>query len=173
MTRLATRAFTVLLLAPATLTAGAIVAVKASTHNEAGLEPDSRLRRGCFDTASYAQLARLPAGMMVADINYGPFILALTPHAALAAPYHRLSAGILAAHEVFSLPPDAARAVVMRNHVAYITLCGDPFASTVTAGERPASLSGRLAAGDVPQWLEQLPAKAADVFTVYRVRATP
>ena len=42
-------------------------------------------------------------------IDFGPFLLALTPHSVLAAPYHRLSAGILAGSCVFAAPPDEAR----------------------------------------------------------------
>jgi hypothetical protein len=170
MTTLAARAFTVLLLAPTTLSVGAIAAVKAATHGETGLEADARTRRGCFASASYEQLANLPAGMIATDIDYGPFILALTHHSALAGPYHRLSAGILAAHRVFALPPQGARDVVLRNHVVYVATCGvDPLAD-LTADERTASLSHHLAAGDLPDWLEKLPVKDGDVFTVYRVR---
>src|SRR5262249_33636473 len=34
----------------------------------------------CYETENYAALAKLPAGLVVTDIDYGPFLLALTPH---------------------------------------------------------------------------------------------
>ena len=83
-----------LMLTPTVLTLGA-----TSIANAAGLQNRENLSRAeraaCIDTASYASLARLPKGLIAADIDFGPFLLALTPHDVLAAPYHRLSGGIV------------------------------------------------------------------------------
>jgi len=38
--------------------------------------------------------------VVATDIDYGPFVLALTPHSVVGAPYHRLSSGIAAAHRI-------------------------------------------------------------------------
>ena len=82
------------LLTPAVLSLGAI-----TIANAAGIgakdDPPSAGADACFKNASYADLAELPAGIVAADTDYGPFLLALTRHSVLAAPYHRLSAGIL------------------------------------------------------------------------------
>ena len=48
----------------------------------------------------------------------------LRPHSALAAPYHRLSAGILAAHEMFASAPDDARRMLVQRGVTYVVTCG-------------------------------------------------
>ena len=102
-----------MLLTPAALSIGAI-----SIANAAGLDDHESFNRpereACLKTASYAPLARLPAGLIAADIDFGPFLLALTPHRIVAAPYHRLSSGILAAHEAFAATPDAARTMLTR-----------------------------------------------------------
>jgi len=137
----------------------------------AAKEDDDRILGGCFKTANYAQLARLPQGIVAAEVDLGSFVLALTPHAVLAAPYHRLSEGIIAAHRIFALPPESARGVVARLGVTYVVTCGARVPPGMSDAERAASLWGRLQAGTVPDWLALVPAQPGEVFTVYRVSA--
>ncbi len=157
-----------LLLTPAALSIGAI-----GIANAAGLgdrESFSRPEReACLTSANYAPLARLPAGLIAADIDFGPFLLALTQHSVLAAPYHRLSAGIVAAHEALASPPDAARDLLARLGVAYVVTCGPRPPSGLAGARLDASLWGRLHAGAVPDWLEPV-AEARAPFAVFRFK---
>jgi len=41
----------------------------------------------------------------------------------------------------------------------------------LSAQERAASLWGRLAAGEVPDWLTPLPSQASDAFRVYLIKS--
>jgi len=165
---LAARAFAAMLLTPALLSAGAIAAVQAAGAPPSK-EGDSRVLGGCFKTASYAQLARLPQGVIATEIDYGSFVLALTPHAVIAAPYHRLADGIMAAHRIFTLPPDAARGLLQRYGATYVVSCGARVPPGMSADERAASLWGRLESGALPDWLEAVPGRDGDVFRVYRI----
>jgi hypothetical protein len=169
LANLAARAFAAMLLTPALLSAGAIAAVQA-----AGAPPtkdkDGRVQAGCFKTASYAELARLPRGVIATDIDYGSFVLALTPHAVIAAPYHRLADGIIATHRIFTLPSDEARGILRQFGATYVVTCGDRVPPGMSASERAASLSGQLAAGAAPAWLEAMSAGAGDAFRVYRIK---
>ena len=163
------RAAVGLLLTPAVLSLGAITIANAAglgAHDSFNrTEPDT-----CFRTESYAALARLPRGLIVTDIDYGSFLLALTPHSVVAAPYHRLSAGILTAHRALGSPPDEARLVLANIHADYVATCGKDGGRGLDPAARAASLSGRLRAGAVPNWLEPLP--VAGPFAVYRVRSS-
>jgi len=159
-----------LLLTPAVLSVGVIGIAKAAGLADRGdLEPK---RDACLDTASYAPLARLPAGLVAANIDFGPFLLALTPHRILAAPYHRLSAGILAAHEILATAPEQARGAVARAGVTYLVTCGtrapDDLAD-LTKSALAASLWGRMQAREVPDWLE--PVAVDGPMIVYRVKS--
>jgi len=167
---LAARAFAAMLLTPAVLSAFAIAAVQAAGSPPAR-ERDTRVLAGCFNTASYAQLARLPMGVIAAEPDFGSFILALTPHAAVAAPYHRLAGGIIAAHRMFTTPPEEARKVLQQLGATYVVTCGKRVPPGMSEQEREASLWGRLQGGAPPEWLTPLPPAPGDVFAVYRIGA--
>jgi hypothetical protein len=160
------------LLAPAAATTMAVVAVRAITGNEVVAE-DSRLAAGCWRSDNYALLAALPPGLVATDIDYGSFVLALTPHAVVSAPYYRVLSGgppILAAHRIFALPPDAAREVVNEVKPDYLVLCGRHSLGGLSNAERAASLWGRLTAGEVPAWLEAVAETRDQPLKVYRVK---
>ncbi|MEA2929132.1 MAG: hypothetical protein QOG38_1560 [Hyphomicrobiales bacterium] len=156
-----------MLLTPAGLSIGAI-----AVANAAGIDERENFNRpereACLKTGNYAPLARLPAGLIASDIDFGPFLLALTPHAVLAAPYHRLSTGIVAAHEAFTAPPDVARRILARSRVDYVVTCGPRPPSGLAGKALSASLWGKLQAGEVPDWLE--PIRQTGPFVAYRIK---
>jgi hypothetical protein len=162
------RAFGSLLLTPLALSSGAIGIASAAGFDDS----DSFARsasRACFRTANYESLAALPRGLIATDVSFGPFLLALTPHSVLAAPYHRLTTGIVAAHRAFALPPDEARAVVRETKADYLAICGPRPPDGLAERDRNASLWGQLQSGAVPDWLEPVPLKDTP-FRFYRVR---
>jgi hypothetical protein len=166
---LAARTLVALLLTPAVTAAVAMTAVEALTARTP--EPEnSRVAAGRLLNESYDKLAALPPGLVATDIDYGPFMLALTPHAVMSAPYHRLVGPIIAAHEIFALPPEAAQKVVAAAKLDYLALCGRHTLGHIGAAERDASLWGRLAAGEVPPWLERVEATRDGPFVIYRVK---
>lgn len=121
-------------------------------------------RAACFAERSYAELAGLPKGVVLSEQDLGAFILALTPHATIAAPYHRLSASILAAHNAFNAPPALAEARVRALSVTYVVDC-PPYPMYADQG----SFGARLRAGQTPAWLEPLSTPKA-TLRIYRVR---
>jgi hypothetical protein len=166
---MAVRALVALFVAPAVTAAVALAAVQTMTAQP--VEPEnSRVAAGCLLSTSYAQLAALPPGLVATDIDYGPFVLALTPHSVMSAPYHRLVGPIIAANDIFALPPAAAREVVAATKPDYLAVCDRHKLGGIGAAEREASLWGRLAAGEVPAWLEPVEATRGGPFVVYRVR---
>jgi hypothetical protein len=80
-------------------------------------------RGPCFQSQSVRALAALRPGLVAADVDLGPYIVALTPHRVVAAPYHRLSQGILANHAILEAERDRAEAVMRALGVDYIALC--------------------------------------------------
>jgi hypothetical protein len=164
------RAAVAVLLTPAVLSLGAI-----TIANAAGLGANDSFNRAesdaCFKTESYAAMARLAPGIVAADIDYGSFLLALTPHTVLAAPYHRLSAGIITVHEAFSSPPEQARRILARHRVDYVMTCKSRPYARAGAAQAGTGLWEQLHAGAVPDWLEAMPVTKEQSITVYRVRS--
>lgn len=118
----------------------------------------------CYDTWAYAPLARLPAGIVLAEPDLGPFVLATTPHSVLSAPYHRMTWGILAAHDALSAPAASAEGRVRALHAAYVLDCPvHPLRAD------PASLAGDLRRGRPPAWLQRL-SGPREPIQIYRVK---
>ena len=119
----------------------------------------------CHDTADFRRLAALSPGLVLADIYMGPFILANTPHTALTAPYHRMTWGILAAHDALSADARRAEEKFRALHIDYLVECP---ASPIHP--EPGTVEDDLARGTIPPWLEKL-STDSEALQVYRVRA--
>jgi hypothetical protein len=156
-------------LAPAALSLGAV-----TIANAAGIglhEFDRATSDACFEKQAYAPLAQIPPGVIAADVNFGSFLLALTPHSILAAPYHRLAPAIVEAHRALAAPPEDARARLKRLGADYVMICGRHEPNGLNQAELEASLWGHLIAGAVPDWLERVPLGEAKPVSVYRIRS--
>jgi hypothetical protein len=117
----------------------------------------------CLNTHAYAPLAALPPGVVMAPIDLGPFVLALTRDSVLSAPYHRMTWGILAAYEALNAPANVARAHVRGLNVRYIVDC-----PTDQSDPRPAGLQDDLRRGRVPAWLRPM-SMPGQTLRIYRV----
>jgi hypothetical protein len=121
----------------------------------------------CHATTAFRPLAALKPGLVLADIYMGPFILAHTPHTALTAPYHRMTWGILAAHDAVSAPATLAEAKFRALKIDYLVECPSD-----NVHRAPGSIEADLARGQVPDWLEKLSARD-DTLQIYRVQKAP
>jgi hypothetical protein len=155
-----------LALTPMALSSGAITIAAAAGFDDSD-DFARTTSRACFRTANYAPLRQLEPGLVAADVSLGPFVLALTPHSVLAAPYHRLSAGIVTAHRALAEPPELARDILLRANATYVLICGPRPPDGLAEPARGRSLWGRLQSGAVPDWLAPVPAGPA--FAIYRV----
>jgi hypothetical protein len=163
-----------LLFTPLAISAGAITLAHA--HGLTDTDGwDRPANRPCLAIASYAALAKLPPGLVITDVSYGPHLLALTPHSVMGAPYHRLSTGIAVSHAALASAPDDARAIVNATRLVasggkptYVAVCGPRPPDGLAEPARGRSLWAQLQAGKVPNWLEPVGGKGA--FTVWRVK---
>ncbi|MGN6459853.1 MAG: hypothetical protein ACTHLY_01485 [Pseudolabrys sp.] len=123
----------------------------------------------CQQPADYTPLATLPPGRVLAFIDAGPFILMQSGSTVFGAPYHRNETGNLATLDVFlAAPGEVARQMAARD-IAYVAFCpGSPERHQYT-DVAPGGLAAALAKGEVPDFLEQLPAPGSDLL-LYRVR---
>jgi len=124
----------------------------------------------CFETDAYKTFAAAtPPGLVLSEIDLGPFILAHTKNSALAAPYHRMGWGILKAHAILSAPVDrGAEAMVRQAGIAYVLECRFHARHGDRSGMTKDSLQKRLDAGTPPAWLQPLSPPSAPL-QAYRV----
>jgi hypothetical protein len=133
-------------------------------------EPD--VGRECARTTNIAQLADLPPGLVTANIDLGPHIVAVTPHRVVAAPYHRLDKGILAGHAILHGSPEEAQPIVRLLGVGYIVLCGAANADgakPVSVAKYPHSLRARLLRGEPIGFLQEVAPAPDKPIRVWRV----
>jgi hypothetical protein len=117
----------------------------------------------CYADTAYQPLSKLPPGLVLAEIDLGPFILADTRDSVLSAPYHRMSWGILSAHQAQDAAPADAEAKVRALKVDYVVECP---ANPLRVG--PNSFEADLRRGLVPVWLQKV-SGPADRLQIYRV----
>ncbi|MGE0767391.1 MAG: hypothetical protein AB7L90_13065 [Hyphomicrobiaceae bacterium] len=136
-------------------------------------------RTPCSDTTTISTLASLPPGLVLADVDLGPYIVALTPHRVVMAPYHRIDRSIVEGYHLLGGAPEAAEAALRRLAVAYVLACRPnekpsvPDAAAKAAQppiKSPAStLRHALATGHPPGYLAPVPLPKASELRVYRV----
>jgi hypothetical protein len=122
----------------------------------------------CFDAASYAPLRALPAAQgpgpidkVLGPIDLGPYILVYTPHAIVAAPYHRDNDGNRLFIETMLASPDKAQALAEASKAQVLAFC--PFAREITllyAKLAPDGLAAALLRGQPPAWLSRIDGQA-------------
>lgn len=105
----------------------------------------------CQEKSALKRLERLSPGVVLAQIDLGPFLLLQTHHAIVAAPYHRNVEGLVASLESFGgSEADMRRAAVARG-ADYVVLC-----SVWLRPEDAGTFAHRLSEGARVDWLEPL-----------------
>lgn len=127
-------------------------------------------RRGpCFQSHNIRQLAALTPGLVAADLELGPYIVALSPHRVVAAPYHRLEPSILANRAIFFGPPGEARQQLRALGVDYVALCVDGISDARGPLTEQSGLRTRLLGGTPVEFLHEVPLQTGSPIRVWRV----
>jgi hypothetical protein len=138
--------------------AATVAAVAFPLHKHPAIASDAP----CYDPVAYRRLAQLPPGLVLANVDLGPFILAFTHDTAVAGPYHRLSAAIIEVHRALAARPVPAEAMIRRLGADYIVVCARQSATP------PDSIGAKLERGETPPWARRLSAPNA-TLSVYGV----
>jgi hypothetical protein len=125
--------------------------------------------KACTAQATYLALDQLPIGRIANTIDTGPFILAWSPHSAIAGPYHRQIGGLSDTITLFRAPPAEAEAIVRRRQADYVLWCqNSPETSLYSADGN--SLMAHLERGETLGWLQAVPLGNTPL-RIYRVIA--
>jgi hypothetical protein len=111
-----------------------------------------------------------PAQTILTFIDLGPRLIAVTPHSAVAGPYHRAGDAILdVQHSFRAADPEVAHEVMRRHHATLLLLCPGLSESTVYSSEAPVGFYMQLFRGKVPDWLEPVPLPAKSPFKLWKL----
>ena len=142
-----------------------VVAAPSSNRVKETLKPV----QDCQSTAAVAPLAELPKGLAVADVNLGPYIVALTDLDVLSAPYHRLDKSIIEAHEILHGAPADAEKRLRSVGARYVVTCAGLDLTTVQGKPNADALQTLLFAAKPPAFLSPVPLPAKTPLKVWRV----
>jgi hypothetical protein len=158
-----------LLILAAALPQGLFYESLARSARAAGLAPVVEVTAGvtqdderaayaaCLARPTHAGLAALPPGRVLASWNLGPPILAHTRHAVLAGPYHRDTAGLRDALDVFTGTPEEARDLMRRRGLDLVVVCRGDAVTGMAARDAPYGFGADLLVDRAPAWLERVP----------------
>ena len=164
---------------------GTINAWLARPHEIAGLRlpalltPDkpntrmqtiSRANYQCNSLAGMRMLRQFPRTTVFTFVDLGPRMITVTPHSAIAGPYHRNGEAILDVHHAFGGDPLAARAIMLRHGATMLVTCPNMSESTVYRSRGPRNFYSRLANGERFDWLEPVRMPKDSPLLAWRIR---
>ncbi|THK37339.1 hypothetical protein EHS39_13990 [Ensifer sp. MPMI2T] len=124
----------------------------------------------CYSSAAMADLQKIEPTLVVDPSNMGASILRFTKHRALSAPYHRNPQGMLAELRIGLAGPDEAAGMLKALGQPVLAFCADDPQTETIAEREPRGLYGRLAAGEIPDFLEPLPVTSATGVKLFRFK---
>lgn len=165
----------VLLLTPAVgslITSKAVgLAKREDPSSETRVEKRAIVRSiQCFSHGPLAQLRDQPRSLLFAPLDISPYLLAYSQHSVVATGHHRNQVAMRKVIDGFTLPPERAEAVVRSTGARFVAICPDVPEVGNFRLDNPDGLAARLAAGDVPAWLDAVPPTRGSRILLYRVR---
>jgi len=139
----------------------------SNTRMQEALKP----AQACQSTAAVSALAPLAPGLALADVNLGPYIVALSRLDVLSAPYHRLGKSIIEANRIMFAAPEEAERRLRADGVRYVITCEGLDSTTPLGQVPPDALQKLLFAGKPPAFLEPVALAASTPLKVWRVKS--
>lgn len=103
-------------------------------------------------------------------IDQGSELLYRTSHSVLAAPYHRDQVGLLASHDIFSAPTDAAaRSLIDQYKVDLVIYCPEIPEWSFYSDPTAPTFIDRLDRGQGPDWLRPVTLQSATGIKIFEV----
>jgi hypothetical protein len=127
--------------------------------------------QSCQSTAAITPLKELPKGLAVADVNLGPYLVALTDLDVLAAPYHRLGHAILEDDRILHGTAPEAERRLRAVGARYVITCAGLDSTTTPGGVPPDALQSLLLAGKPPAYLAPVPLDGPTPLKVWRLKS--
>lgn len=110
-------------------------------------------RAACLAAESFADLAPLPPERLMTPIDLGSHVLLETPHAVVAAPYHRNQQGVLDTYRFLNGPAEDAREIARERGLGLLVTCEALPEMHGPGRTDPTTVLGMIASDALPDWL--------------------
>ena len=147
---------------------GTLVTAAFPAYDAASLDPNRTGRQSCLMPAAFTDLAGLPPERIMTPIDLGSHILLYTPHAVVAAPYHRNEKGVLDAFRFFNGPIEDGRAILRARGISLVVICPAMSEIRGLVEHSADSFVTLFAEGRLPGWLHEM-SRPGDALKVYSV----
>jgi hypothetical protein len=129
----------------------------------------NRANRLCNTLWAYHPVALQPRGMVFTFVDFGPRLITVTHHDAVAGPYHRNGQQIADVMNAFRGSEAQAHALIAKYHSNYLLTCPNSSTTTIFQSEAPKGFYAQLARGKVPKWLAPINLGPQSPFRMWRV----
>ena len=126
-------------------------------------------KASCLLPTSFVDLAALPPARIMAPIDLGAHIMLYTPHAVVAAPYHRNQQGVRDAFRFFNDPLDQVRPMLAARGIGLVVLCPAMAEVQGLPSRAPDSFAQLYESHALPSWLVDI-SPPGSPLTLYAVR---
>ena len=122
----------------------------------------------CRQPTAFTALAALPRASIMAPIDLGSHLLLFTPHAVVAAPYHRDQDGVRDTFRFFNDPIEDAHDILTTRGIELVVICPAMIELRGLPGAAPDSFARLLPQGKLPAWLTETtpPGSVLRTFTI-------
>jgi hypothetical protein len=125
--------------------------------------------RRCATIGALQPVAHQEPGTVLTFVDLGPRLITLTPHSAIAGPYHRNAEQIIDVMRAWRGDAANARATIERYRAAYVLICPNMSESTIYQAEAPDGFYMQLARGNAPGWLAPVALPEDSPYRMWRV----
>ena len=123
----------------------------------------------CATLSALDPIARLPAAIILTFVDMGPRLITVTPHKAIAGPYHRNGGAIIDVHHAFGGAAEDARTIARKHGATMILLCPEMSESTIYRTRNPKGFYVQLMRDQVPAWLSPVALPAGSPFKLWQI----
>jgi hypothetical protein len=160
----------IMLSSPASPGMAALILIPYAHHRASAA--DARLARtseACNSLGNLAHLDAIAPSLFLTPISTAEALIVASRHSSVAAGYHRVPDALEDSIRFFTSAPDAAHAVALRRHAAYVLLCPGDGAAMLYTRTAPDGLAAQLTADRPPAWLRPVTVPGLRFARVYRV----
>lgn len=122
---------------------------------------DKDISLACQVRAAGGALDALPAGAILAPLDFGPNVLSNSNKGVLATGHHRGAPAMRAVIDAFTGTPEQMREIMRDKNLRYLMICPNVQEMDLYREFAPQGMGAQLLDGKVPAWLRPVPLPAA------------